>query len=216
MDVVCVCQTQSSSIFHCAFVTVSKLTIEHFHIHNWISVGHFFDRCNNCILLQDRRQQRILITSSRPMLVLKDSFSLPSSSHNSLTSLNISARHLDGRYGFVVQNWRIPPQNGNLLLRFEELNSKVNLSLRIELIERSALIIYTDFWAVCLFISPLVPLHPVVGLRPPSNSFKEFPWFSHSASLCLLRLCLILSKTQLQKAFSLYAGALSLWHSLPQ
>ena len=34
MDVVCVCQTQSSPIILCAFVTVSKLTTEHFHIHN--------------------------------------------------------------------------------------------------------------------------------------------------------------------------------------
>ena len=56
---------------------------------------------------------------------------------------------------------------------------------------------------------------------------KSLPWFhfslwsvfgllriqslSHSTLLSLFHLCLTLSKTQLQKAFSLYAGALSLW-----
>ena len=72
---------------------------------------------------------------------------------------------------FVVQNWMFPPQNGNPLFRFEELNSKINLSLRIEPNERSVLIIYSDSGIVCLFISSLVPLRPLVGLRPPSNVF---------------------------------------------
>ena len=36
---------------------------------------------------------------------------------------------------------------------------------------------------------------------------------SHSTSQCLLYLSLLLSKTQLQKALSLYAGALPLWHT---
>ena len=42
---------------------------------------------------------------------------------------------------FVDQNWTISLQNGNLLLMFEELNSKVNLSLPTVLIQRSVFII---------------------------------------------------------------------------
>ena len=45
------------------------------------------------------------------------------------------------------------------------------LSLLTDLIERSVLIICSDSWVVCLFISPLVLLRPLVGLRPPSNFF---------------------------------------------
>ena len=53
----------------------------------------------------------------------------------------------------------------------EELNRQIKLSLRIELNERSVLIIYSASWVVCMFISPLAPLRPLVGLRPPSNPF---------------------------------------------
>ena len=67
----------------------------------------------NCILLQDHRQQRILIAPSHSILMLQDFFSLP-------PALNISARYLDGRYGFVVQNWPTHSQTGNLL---DELSS---------------------------------------------------------------------------------------------
>ena len=49
----------------------------------------------------------------------------------------------------------------------------------------------------------------------PSASVN-IPSFSHSAALSLLHLCLTLSKTQNQEAFSLHAGALSLWHLPPQ
>ena len=52
---------------------------------------------SHCISLQHHRQQRILIARGRPLLVSQDTFSPP-------PALNISARHLDGRYGFVVQN----------------------------------------------------------------------------------------------------------------
>ena len=54
-----------------------------------------------------------------------------------------------------------------------------------------------------LCLSCTVPKFHLVSLRPPSN------FFIHSLSLSLP----VLSKTQLPKAFSLYAGALSLWHS---
>ena len=90
------------------------------------------------------------------------------------------------RSWFVAQNWRIPPQNGNLLLRFEKLNSKIILSLRIELIERSILIVHSDSWIFCRIISPLVPMSPLVGLQSPS----KIPSLCHSAALCLRHLSL--------------------------
>ena len=70
---------------------------------------------------------------------------------------------------FVVQNRKLPSENGNLLLRFEELNSNIILSLPIDRIECSVLNSHSDSWVVCLFKSVLVPLRPVVGLRPPSK-----------------------------------------------
>ena len=63
-------------------------------------------------------------------------------------------------FWFVVQNWRIPPQNGNLLLRIEDLNGIIILSLPNALLEGSVLIIYSDSWVFRLIISPLVPLRP--------------------------------------------------------
>ena len=110
-----------------------------------------------------------------------------------------------GCFWFVAQNWKISPQNDHLLLRIEELNRKIILSLPTELIVRAVLIIYSDSWAVCLFISPLVPLSPLVGLRPPSNSFI----LSFRLTITV-HLCLLLFRTQLQKAFSHYAVALPL------
>ena len=76
-----------------------------------------------------------------------------------------------GHCWFVSQNRRIPLQNGNLLFRIEVLHGIIILSLRIKLIERSVLIIHSDSWIFSLISCPLVPLRPVVGLRPPSNSF---------------------------------------------
>ena len=95
--------------------------------------------------------------------------------------------------------------------RIVELNSKIIVSLPIDRIECSVLIIYSDSWIFCLFISPLDLLRPLVGLRPPSKSFV--------LSLCLSIPAVSLSvtsKTQHQNTFSLNAGALSLCHSLPQ
>ena len=109
----------------------------------------------------------------------------------------------------VVQNWRISLKNGNLFLRFEQLQHKINLFLPTELIEGLVLIIHCYSCIICQFISSLVPLCPLVGLRPPSKIRS----FSHSASLSLLRLCLTLSLTQHQTSFSLNAGALSHWHT---
>ena len=51
-----------------------------------------------------------------------------------------------------------------------ELHRTIILSLPTELIEHSVLTIYSDSCEVCLFISPLVPLRPLVGLRPFSNA----------------------------------------------
>ena len=58
---------------------------------------------------------------------------------------------------------------------------------------------------LCLLFS--VPLRPLVGLRPRAR-VHSFTMFAVSLS--------VLSKTQIQKAFSLHPGALSLWYSLPQ
>ena len=45
------------------------------------------------------------------------------------------------------------------------------LSLPTELIERSVLNICRDSRIICLFLSPLVLLRPLVGLRPPSRNW---------------------------------------------
>ena len=86
----------------------------------------------------------------------------------------------------VVQNWWIPSQNGKPLLRIEALHGIVILSMPINRIERSVLMIPSDSWVVCLIISPSLLLRPVVGLRPPS----KIPSFCHSTSRCLLHLSL--------------------------
>ena len=114
---------------------------------------------------------------------------------------------------FVVQNWEIPSENGNLLFGFDKLNSKIMLSLSTELIERSVLLIVicSDSWIVFVFISPLVPLSPLVGLRPPS----KIPSFCHSASLCLLYLSLFYPRHNSRRR-SLLMLVLALWLSLPQ
>ena len=59
---------------------------------------------------------------------------------------------------------------------------------------------------LCLSFS--ASLRPLVGLRPPAR-VQSFTLPAVSLSICQ-------SKTQLEKAFSLHAGALSLGHSLPQ
>ena len=83
----------------------------------------------------------------------------------------------------VVQNWRIPLGNGNLLLSFKELNSKSNISLTIELIESSDLFIYSNSRVFCLFISPLVPLRvwSVIVLR---RKFLHYLIPPHYACCC--------------------------------
>ena len=64
---------------------------------------------------------------------------------------------------------------------------------------------------VHLFLGCTVPRHPLVVLRPPSTSFILSPRLTMSAASLS-----VLSKTQLQKAFSPNTHALSLRHSLPQ
>ena len=65
------------------------------------------------------------------------------------------------------------------------------------------LIILGNSSVIYLFIALLIPLRPLVGLRPPS----KIPSSCYSASLYLLHLCLLLSNTPFQKAFSHNAGA---------
>ena len=75
-----------------------------------------------------------------------------------------------------------------------------------DLIEHSVSSNCSDSRLICLFISPLVPLSPVVGLRPPSNSFiLSFRLTTHAAvqntipegvlSQCWCSLTLILTTT---------------------
>ena len=80
----------------------------------------------------------------------------------------------------------------------KELNSKTNLSLSIELIERSVLIIHSDSRIFWLIISPLVPLPPSKFLRAVTP-----PHYAYRISLS------VLSKTRLQKEFSLFMWVLS-------
>jgi hypothetical protein len=122
-----------------------------------------------------------------------------------LNSLLLCANADAGYFLFAVQNGRIPPQNGDLLLSIDVSYGIINLSLPIDRTERSVLIMHSDSWIFCLIISPLVPLRPLVGLRLPS----KIPAFSHSASICLLHLCLTLSKTQHQNTLSLSMLVLS-------
>ena len=143
---------------------------------------------------------------------LSNLFALSSTAFELSVSLLLCVKVDFGCSWFVVQNWRFSPEKGNLLLRFEAFHWIIILSLPTNRVEPSVLIIHSDSWIFSLINSFLVPLRPLVGLRPPS----KIPSFSHSASLSLLHFCLALYKTQLQKAFSLHAGALSLWHSLPQ
>ena len=75
------------------------------------------------------------------------------------------------RCWLVVQNWRIFLLNGNLLLSIEALHWIIILSLRADLVERSVLIISSHSWIFWLVLSSLIPLCPLVGFQPPSNSF---------------------------------------------
>ena len=85
--------------------------------------------------------------------------------NKNLSSSLFSCAKVDfGCSWFVVQNWKNPLWNGNVLLRFEEFNNKIILSLPTGLIQRSALIIECHSSILCLFLSPLVLLRPLVGL----------------------------------------------------
>ena len=151
---------------------------------------------SNCISLQDRRQQRMLIAHSRPLLILQDSFCRPPA-HTTHHHLPISLLEIwtvvmasSFQINKFLHLWQSP-------WRIVEWNRTIILSLPTDLIEHSVSSICCDSRVVRQFITPLVPLRPVVGLRLPSNSFIL------PASLS------VLSKTQTPE------GALSLcWCSL--
>ena len=99
--------------------------------------------------------------------------------------------------------------------RTEESNRTIILPLLNDLIERALssqhLRRFSGILSVHLCLSSTVPLRPLVGLRHPSNSFVL------SLHLTIPSVSLsVLPRTQLQRVFSLYAGALPLSHSLPQ
>ena len=126
--------------------------------------------------------------------------------------LLVCANADSGCFRFVVQNGRIPPPNGNLLLRFK----------RVEQQNQSVVANGTD-WAVIshyLFwllsrLSVHLPLGSTVPFGRPSASFENSFILSLRFTMPAVSLS-VLSKVRIKKAFSLYAGALSLWHSQPQ
>ena len=152
-------------------------------------------------------------------LVVKLSFScrislIPHRLHSKSLWFSLPCAEVElGCSSFVVPNWRIPSQNGNLLLRFEQSKNKIIVSLPIDRMDCSLHDIWSYCWLVFPFISPsfYCALWSAFGLPRISS-------FSHSTSLRLL-----LIKTQLQKAFSLSAGVTkgvtspaahrSIWHS---
>ena len=63
-------------------------------------------------------------------------------------------------YCLVIKNWRILPQNGNLLLRIESLYGIIILPLRDDMICPSVVIICSESWIFCLLIwTPLSLVH---------------------------------------------------------
>ena len=86
-------------------------------------------------------------------------------------------------WSFLIRRWKLknastkwqPPS------QFGALHVIFMVSLRRELIQRLVLIIHSDEWIFSLIVSPLVPLRPLVGLRPPSKN----PSSCHSTLLCL-------------------------------
>ena len=139
---------------------------------------------SNCISLQDHRQQRILIARSRPILILQDSFSLSLQ----LARLINTFEYLCSTFGGSLLLHRSKLTNSSTkwksFQRIFEWNRILILSLPTDLIEGSVLRICSDSRLICLFISPLALLRPVVGFRPPSNCFiLSFRLTMPSASL---------------------------------
>ena len=138
---------------------------------------------------------------------------------NSVVPINVSSLNLSlflgfplysnvdsDRFWFVAQNWRIPPQNDSLL---EELSSWIEKSF----FPCEMTWFAPQCWSFAQTLGSFVysSAHLCLSSTVPLRPHWEVYSFSHFASLYLLQ-----SKTQLQKAFSLHAGALSLWHSPPQ
>ena len=143
---------------------------------------------------------------------LSNFFDLSSTAFELSVSLLLCANADSGCFWFVVQNWRIPPQNGNLLFRTEALHGIIILSLPVEQIERSVLRICSQSKLICLFISPLVPLRPSVDLQPPSNSFiLSFP-LTMPAAIQNTTLEGVSSKCWCSLTLTL-ATSIGIWHS---
>ena len=77
----------------------------------------------------------------------------------------------------------------------------------------SSAFIACDSWIICLFISPLIPLRPLVGLRPPSKFLHSLtlPHYYHCISTSTLS-----QNTTPEGILSKCWCSLILWHSQPQ
>ena len=72
----------------------------------------------------------------------------------------------------------------------------IMLSLRMELTERSVLIIHSESRIFCVVISSIISLHPLVGLRPPFKITQLSYIGSHSLS-SFLSFCLTMPAVSL-------------------
>ena len=146
-----------------------------------------------------------------------------SQSYNSTIWYSLLSKVVSDRCWFVVQNWRIPPQNADLLGKMSSWTEESFFPCQMtwfapQLWSSAQTLRYFAWSSVHPCLSSTVLLRLLVGLRPPSKIASSSHSVSHSVSFILsFRLTMpaaslsVLPKTQLQKAFCLYAGALSLW-----
>ena len=107
------------------------------------------------------------------------SLSLPLQLTRWPTPPNISARHLEGRYCFVDQNYQIPTQNGD---PFEELSGWTEASFFLPFpISSAVVIICSDSWIFFLIICASLSLFlNSLGFIGSTTAFLEF---LHSLSI---------------------------------
>ena len=103
----------------------------------------------------------------------------------------------------------MPPPNGNLLLRIEELKRKIILSLLEDMIHPSVVSICDFSFLFCLCLSVALP------------QFPWFPWFHYglprvSSFTPHLSTRSVQYTSPKRRSLAQCGCSLSLWHSLPQ